>query len=135
MTTTDNLWPKFSLDEVITSPKTILNEQAEFLAKGTKNLLTASIKIETFSDSSIVYFFEIVAPNLNNYKYTLFSLFQKDIFFYPCVLIRNAERYTINDENHLIVSLKEVFSSELTKKIINSLIAQSKESSSSAFKL
>lgn len=127
MTTTDNLWPEFSLDEVVRSPKMILTEQAEFLAKGTKNLLNANIKVTAFSDNSIIYYFEIVAPNLNGYKYNLFTLYQQDIFFYPLTLSRNEERYLINNEADLLEALKSVFSADLTKRIINSLIAQSKE--------
>lgn len=123
MTTTDNLWPEFALDEVIRSPKTILNEQAEFLAKGTKNLLTANVRTAPSNGGGILYFFEIIAPNLNGYKYSLFYILQRDVFFYPCNF--NGQ-FDIDSEEMLLHELKDLFNADSTKKVISSLLAQSK---------
>ena len=125
-TTTQNLWPEFPFDNLIRSPKFILEEQANFLAKNTKNLLTANVKTHTGYDGRLEHIFEIIAPALDNYKYSLFTINQKDIFLYPCRL-EGESAYSINTEEDLISKLKEIFSSAETQKIINSLMSQSKE--------
>lgn len=132
MTATDNLWPEFSLDEVVRSPKTILNEQAEFLAKGTKNLLKGNTTTNISQDGSIFYYFEIVAPNLSGYKYILFYIYQKDVFPYPCTLNFNKKEFNILTEDILMQKLKDIFNDEYTKKVISALLAQSKDNSSSS---
>ena len=126
MTTIENLWPEFPVDNLVKSPKSILEEQAIFLATNTKNLLTANINTHTNFDGRLEHTFEIVAPALNGYKYSLFTINQKDIFLYPCRL-EGEGQYSINTEDDLIKKLKDIFNSAETQKIINSLMSQSKE--------
>ncbi len=127
--TTENLWPQFSLDELPRTPKTILNEQAEFFAYATKNLLTAKIKVRPSPSSldEIDYEFEIVAPNLGGYKYQLLKISQNTISMYPCRLEVEGNFNEIENEQELVEKLKEIFNSEKIKKVIKSLIAQSIE--------
>ena len=134
MTTTENLWPDFALDTEIRGPKTILTEQASFLANGTRNLLTADVIVAPYgNDGGLSYRFEIIASNLNGYKYTLFRIFQGDIFYYPCNFSMGSKSFTVNSEGELLQTLKGVFSDAETTKIITSLIAQSKENATSNF--
>ena len=132
MTTTENLWPEFIFHNLVKSPKTILVEQADFLAKNTKNLLTANIKTSTHNDGQFEHTFEIIAPALNSYKYSLFTVYQKDIFLYPCRFRGDAE-FSIMTEDDLVLKLKDIFTSDGTKKIINSLISQSVENEKQLF--
>lgn len=131
MTTTDSLWPEFALDEVIRSPKMILNEQAEFLAKGTKNLLTGNIKSYIDDVGDLVHDFSIVVPNLNGYKYNLFTIYHDTVLIYPCFVRDNGHDENgwseVDDENELLNELKQIFNSDKTKKVIRSLVSQSKE--------
>ncbi len=134
MTTTDNLWPEFSLDEVIRTPKMILNEQAEFLAKGTKNLLTGKIKSYVNEYDVITHEFNIVVPNLNGYQYKLFTVTHESVLIYPCTLEENDREWTeIEDENEFLDILKNIFNSADTKRIIQSLVSQSKDNTKVKF--
>lgn len=126
MTATDNLWPEFNLDEVIRSPKTILNEQAEFLAKKTKNLLMANVKTYV-GNNKIRHDFEIIAPKLNGYKYTLFNITHESVFIYPCIIDLPMIEYKVENESILIEKLKDIFNSSEIKKVIQALISQSIE--------
>ena len=66
--TKETLWPEFLFDVSERNPKTVLNEQAKFLADGTKNILTATVKTSmNNSNGSFIYNFSIVAPSLSNY--------------------------------------------------------------------
>lgn len=126
--TTRNLWPEFQLENVLRTPKAILNEQAEFLAKGTKNLLNANIKISasTIKPEEISYSFNIIAPNLGGYSYHLFRIVQNTISMYPCILYNNDyQTYEIMDETDFLEKLAEIFNSPQTQKVITSLISQS----------
>jgi hypothetical protein len=126
--TTKNLWPEFSLAELPRTPKIILNEQAEFLARRTKNLLAGNIRVNSLESnhSEIYYDFDIIAPNLNGYRYNLFKIKHKTISLYPCTLIEDVYKsHIINDEDELLSKLQEIFNSIQTQKVIKSLIAQS----------
>lgn len=125
MSAPENLWPEISVDEVLKNPKTILNEQAKFLAQVTKNLLSANVTTSPYN-AGFIHNFEIIAPNLNGYKYQLLNLLQTDIFFYPCRVNFNGAEYVIQDEETLITVLRDIFNNSETNKVIKSLIAQSK---------
>lgn len=128
MTTEKNLWPAFLLDELPITPKKILNEQADFLAKRTKNILTGKIRVNPLESnhSEIHYDFDIIAPNLNGYRYRLFQIKHDTILFYPCTLIEGFDTYhIINSEDELLSKLQEIFNSIQTQNVIKSLIAQS----------
>lgn len=127
----NDLWPDFEDVPKITSPRTILTEQANILADKTKNLLTAQVKSGTSSDGKIILYFAIVAPLLSNYSYRLFHLYHK-VFYYPCdIVFDNKIIAGIQDENDLKEKLKSIFASTTTKNILTSLIGQSKEASDS----
>ena len=121
--TIENLWPEFATDDVIRSPKIILREQASFLGKRTKNILTGNIRTESWKNQ-FSHSFQIVAPNLNNYTYTLFTIVEEDIFGFPCKF-QSESSFSIKSEEELLERLKVIFSSEETKKVINSLLSQS----------
>ncbi len=123
---TENLWPDFSFEETVRGPKTILEEQAQFLAKGTKNVLTANVRTETTNNGEIRNIFQLIAPKIDGYKFTLFTIIQKNIHPFPCK-VDGEKSYSIKNEETLIEKLKSIFSSPETKEIINILISQSKD--------
>jgi hypothetical protein len=128
-TTTTNLWPELSLDEVVRSPKMILNEQALFLSNITKNILSVKVKTRGLGGGPVAHEFDIVAPNLNGYSYNLLNVEQRDILSsYPCKIYstdkNNGE--SVENEEELLQKLKLIFSSHETQRVISSLISQSK---------
>ncbi len=125
---TQNLWPDFLFDETVRSPKNILEEQAHFLAKMTKNVLTASVRTESIENGEIRNIFQIIAPKLDGYRYTLFTIVQKSINPFPCK-IDGEKSYSIKNEESLVEKLKSILGSGETKRIISILISQSVENS------
>jgi len=121
--TIENLWPDFTSDEIVRSPKTILREQASFLGQRTKNILTGNISTGTYR-GQFSHNFQIVAPKLNNYTYTLFTIVDENIFGFPCKF-QSENSFSIKTEEELLERLRVIFSSDDTKKVINSLISQS----------
>jgi len=123
---TDDLWPSFEDIPKVTSPRTILAQQAEFLAQKTKNLLTGSISQGSTNNGKIFIAFFIVAPLIKNYSYRLLTIYH-DVFYYPSELKFNDGMRSISNEEDLRETLKEIFNQESTKRIITSLLGQSKE--------
>ncbi|MBG9375088.1 hypothetical protein I5907_02530 [Panacibacter sp. DH6] len=121
-----NLWPDFENIPKITSPRSILIEQASFLAEKTKNLLSAEVGGGNTKEGRIYYRFIIIAPLLKNYTYRLFTL-SHDIFYYPCEISFQSQIMQIGSEDQLIERLKLIFNNENTQRIIASLIGQSKD--------
>ena len=121
---TENLWPDFSFGETVRGPKNILEEQAQFLVKGTKNVLNANVRTETFDDGKIRIIFQLIAPKLDGYKYTLFTVTQKSIHPFPCKF-DGEKSFSIKNKEDLVEKLKSIFNSKETRDIINILISQS----------
>ncbi|MFC0184054.1 hypothetical protein SAMN04515674_102406 [Pseudarcicella hirudinis] len=125
MTNTENLWPDIIMEEEIRSPKIILKEQANFLGEITKNILAGEVDTSSFNNT-IFNSFSIVAPLLNNYKYKLFEI-RHTMVLYPCSIEFEGITIKILNEKDLVDVLKSIFNNDTTKKVIQSLIAQSKE--------
>lgn len=125
---TENLWPSFEDLPSEKSPTFFLKEQGNYLSKTTKNLLKVDV-ITNRNPSEIHRFyteFHIVAPMLDNYDYELFYI-DHDIFNYPCDVTFGDKKYKAIDEQELLAHMKEIFNSPKTKKLIISLLNQSKE--------
>lgn len=129
-----NLWPEDIAVSEVVAPVSILKDQASLLGERTKNLVEGRVtQRERFRKPDFVYDFYIVAPALNNYRYRLFSI-SHDVEFYPLAIDesgvfdadgRDFEVQASNEEEFL-EALATIFSSERTKGIISSLIAQSR---------
>jgi hypothetical protein len=128
MSDSNDLWPDFEDVPKIISPRAILAEQGNFLSEKTKNLLNASITSGMSGDGRILNRFKIVAPLLKNYSFSLFVIYHNALY-YPCELSHNGTSYVIHNEEILKEKIKEIFNSEETKKVIVSLLGQSKEMS------
>ena len=70
---TQNLWPDFTIDK-IRSPKTILQEQADFLKDRTKGIVYGKVVTQTLTDNTISHIFRIIAPKIGHYAYDLFAV-------------------------------------------------------------
>lgn len=134
-----NLWPDdISVTEQV-PPVAILKEQGSLLGQRTKNLVEGRVSAADaegpgFSDQDFCYEFDLVAPALG-YRYQLFRI-QHGVDFYPLgidwdspdnVSISNLHGEAgIENEEKFLEALEIIFSSEKTRKVIGSLIAQSR---------
>ncbi len=131
-----DLWPNtFPVIDTVT-PVTILRKQAALLEKKTNGLVVAEVRsgIDYNSNVSVIsrgqevpllHSFYLIAPALENYRYQLFRL-KQSIDLYPIeVSAGPIDDVTVENEQQLEETLKKIFASEKTQKVIQSLIAQS----------
>ena len=87
MAHTESLWPTFDTVNLERDPRIILKEQAMFLEKATKNVLSAEIRTtadnQSASRNKIIYDLQIVAPLLSDYRYNLLEIEGKIDTLYP----------------------------------------------------
>ncbi len=126
-----DLWPDdIAVTNDLKSPVTILRQQAALLGEKTQNLVEAEVssQVTPGSPSEGSYFthqFSLVAPALDNYKFRLFYI-RHLIDFYPIRIWKEgAKEIQVGSEQEFIETLREIFSSEETKRVIRALIAQS----------
>ncbi len=153
-TTTESLWPS-DFGEIDTkSPVAILKEQGAQLGRLTKNILTGEvtltasnrvnnpfmseleksshklgkvfIKPSSYAQDTISFNFNLKASALQDYRYVLFVIEYDIAKCYPLKFHLTDGKYTnIKDETEFQEALKEIFASDRTKKVIQSLLAQS----------
>jgi hypothetical protein len=113
------------------TPRDLMREQATYLEQKTKGLLTAEITIESEpvkkGAPNQTQTFYLVVPTMR-YRYELFSIYQKDVVKgYPVIFnFDDNIRVEAHDETEFIDYLKKTLSSERTKRIVGSLLAQAK---------
>lgn len=123
-----NLWPEDIAVTDVVPPVAILKEQASLLGKRTQNLVEARV-IQGGSHSParypFYYYFQLIAPALDNYRYNLFSI-SHGVQFYPVRIEFEDSDTEVQSEDEFMSELERIFSSDKTKGIISALIAQSK---------
>jgi hypothetical protein len=129
MSVRPSLWPEDIAVTDAVAPVVILKEQASLLGQRTQNLVEARVYPgqSHYIEYPFVYYFELIAPALDNYRYRLFGI-SHGVEFYP-VRMEFEEFDGYRDaisEREFMEELAKIFSSERTKRIISSLIAQSK---------
>lgn len=145
-----DLWPS-EIGPVtdVKVPVSILKEQASLLGNKTKNIVEAEIipkyieSDDSEEENEFIYFFYLVAPVLDNYRYKLFAIRHK-IELYPLriypdedilnELLRDVpdeiqpfirpQFVAAEDEKEFLTYLRHIFGAKKTIRIINSLIAQ-----------
>ncbi|VTT97484.1 Uncharacterized protein OS=Chloroherpeton thalassium (strain ATCC 35110 / GB-78) GN=Ctha_1689 PE=4 SV=1 [Gemmataceae bacterium] len=123
----ENLWPADFGQLTEKTPVSILREQAAALGERTANVVFGRVSTDS-RGGEFVHHFELYAPVLG-YSAGIFSV-QHGIDLYPVKLQWSGGGTTTanaSDPNEFQTRLKELFSSEKTKKTIASLLAQSKE--------
>lgn len=122
----ENLWPSDLVSGVAEkSPLIILQEQAKILGDMTSNVIEGKVSGEPVDNNEFFIRFRLLAPILGNYQYELLRVVQP-IELYPVKLFFEDERREVGSEQELKQYLADVFSSPKTRRIINSLISQSK---------
>lgn len=121
----DDLWPDLTGDPEVKSPLLILREQAAKLGTKTSNIIEAEVTANPGDDGFLHVRLILKAPALNGYEYVLLSVNQS-IESYPAYLTEEYDHKKVNNEQEFKTFLGNLFKSDRTVKIINSLIAQSK---------
>lgn len=138
----NNLWNLKDIDKkVANSPNLILEEQAKYFEKATKNVLYARVtntrlknqeKMEV-EDYKLATNFSIVSSILDNYTYTLFTVYSNPESNYPVAIAVNDNNkdyiefdYECNNEKEFIDALSKILSSEKTTEIVQVLYSKSK---------
>jgi len=143
-----DLWPEGIAEPVTTSPVRFIREQAALLGQKTGNTVTAKVSRSEEgaywqSGAAFIYRFYIIAPTLD-YRFQLFQL-AFPIEMYPVTIkpdddimeeLNNANLNTefgpygtirVDSEEQLIPLLASILGSAKSRKIVQSLVAQSKE--------
>ncbi|MDD2754011.1 MAG: hypothetical protein PHS80_00655 [Methanothrix sp.] len=135
----ESLWPdEIASSEQVRSPVQILKEQASLLGKMTKNILLGEIQAVPTGQPNSAYAFNILAPSLRNYRYSLFTINYNILNIYPVYIVLDDEIFKeiysyksenkaikIDYENEFITTLKNIFRSNKVKQILTSLMVES----------
>lgn len=129
-----DLWGEIPLTETIRMPVTILREQAVLLEKKTENVLQGNIHISSHGDRFRASF-DIVAPSLDDYSYRVLTI-DYPVSMYPLEIydeIKGEEGdgplnpTRCRDEESFTKALGRVLSHPQMRKVVTSLVAQSRE--------
>jgi hypothetical protein len=126
MSPTD-LWGDFEVPENVQTPFGILQEQASIFSKKTNYVLLARAKREDGSFGRLAASLHIVSGALNNYDLEVLGI-EHGIEMYPVKIIDqlNNQRYEGKDEKQFLELLARVLQSEKLKRVVSSLMVQSK---------
>lgn len=133
----NNLWNLKDIDKKVkNSPNLILEEQAKYFEKALKDVLYASIRNVKLKDNidtdyKLATNFSIVSPVLDNYTYTLFTVYSNPESNYPvAIAVNNKDNididYTCKNETEFIDILSKILSSEKTTEIVQVLYSKSR---------
>ena len=122
-----DLWPEDIGQTNITAPLSVLQQQARNLGEKTRGLVLGAVETATERGTSFVHSFLLVAPTLNNYTARIFRV-KHGVHFYPLELITELDgpNFRAATQDDFLRALAEVFSTAPLKKMIHSLIAQSR---------
>ena len=146
-----NLWGDTLTYETVRMPSIILKEQASILGTMTNQLLEGQVLIEKGNLSHVislaemyaktasaatairslkdyfVYRFDIVAPTLGPYRYTLFRIIQP-IEIYPTIIVDEPQSDSLicRNEVEFTEALSLILTSERTKRVVTGLLSQVK---------
>lgn len=121
-----DLWPADIIDESVTTPVSLLKQQAAALAKRTNGLVEGQVTSYTDRSGRLAHSFKLVVPVLDDYVYELFKI-RHDVNIYPLHASFQGVDYEIVSEKELIEWLRDsVLSSGETKRVLSTLVAQAK---------
>jgi hypothetical protein len=123
MPDTDDLWPANIADTKLTTHITILKQQAALLGQKTQQLATGEVTTQT-TGNLFVHSFRIVAPTLS-YRFELFQA-SHGVSFYPLTVRHLNQPIMVSSETEFRDKLKEIFASQATLNVVQSIVAQSR---------
>jgi hypothetical protein len=124
--TIPDLWPSDIGDVRVIAPATILRDQAARLGDKTGNLVIATVESST-EKPNFIHSFVISAPLLDGYTCRLLRV-KHNLHFYPLEIFTDVgtPNFRAGTQDDLLRALGEVFGSAPVKKLIGSLIVQSR---------
>ena|SRR5579859_192160 len=123
-----DFWPDIATSRPRVTPLSLLKQQAALLGKHTNNLLEGGVSSNVYNGRLLHRFF-ISVPTLD-YRYELFTISHDVVGLYP-VKVDSSKFYyhgkslvTLDSEDAFVDWLKNVLSSDETKRVLGSLLAQ-----------
>lgn len=127
----ESFWGDLSDLATVKAPVAFLREQANVLSDASGNVLRGEVTSSTSRISNELHLrLDIVAPGLNNYRYTVLRLSHKNpAQLYPLQLSGTINHETIecHTEEAFLAQLKRILSSPTVRRVIETLLAQSEE--------
>jgi hypothetical protein len=123
--TVANLWPPDFGQEEKLAPVAVLRQQGTALGERTQNIIVGRV-FTTGNSAGFRHQFVLYCPPLG-YQIEIFAV-EHSLDFYPVRIVQHGqEALTAADPDDFAKKLGQVFSSEPVKKIVRSLLAQSKQ--------
>ena len=119
MATQPDFWGELDFPQIRT-PADILREQAALLGRKTRNLIEAKVYTSVLH-GDFIHTLDLVVPTLDNYSYQLIWI-AHGIELYP---VRTEDK-RLNSEFEFTEWVRQTLSSEKTRRIVSSLLAQAK---------
>lgn len=125
-----NLWGQLPSASEITTPTQILKEQASELTNMTKGVLYGDVHVKQRSGKFELEFV-IQVPVLDNYEYVVLYV-KHGLSLYPATVVPGWDQYAAEkqvacaDKEQLETAIGAILSSDHVKRIVASLIAQSR---------
>ena len=126
----EDLWPANFGTSSVVPPVVILKQQAAILTQRTRRILQGEVLSEA-GEETVYHNFYIKASALDNYRYKLFWVSHNVASLYPVTVSDHEGSYT--DEEALRRVLRDIFASEKTIKVVQSLMAQSEADAKGSF--
>lgn len=122
----DSLWGDLEEDLSIRTPVALLKEQGDYLTRLTKSILRGEVTNVTGPKHDFSYNLDIRAPYLNDYRVTIVNI-AHGLDLYPLELEAVGGLSVIcEDEKEFVTALEKALSAGKVRKIIGTLVAQSK---------
>ena len=121
-----DLWPEDIGVSSVVAPLTVLRDQAAKLGPRTQNAVQAVVET-TAECNQFVHTFFIVVPSAPTCRYRLLRV-KHGLLFYPLEVTSDLSlpNFRAGTQEEFLRALGEIFASGPAKKIIHSLIAQSR---------
>jgi len=125
----ENLWGPIEPVPSMRTPTNVLKEQASALSQMTKGVLRGKVHVGNRGGTFLIDL-SIIAPAINNYEFDVAHV-EHELALYPVTVVAAWERYeqgktvTCQNEEEFTTALTTILQSELVRRAIASLLAQS----------
>lgn len=125
--TVKSMWGDLGSLEEIRTPMKYLRDQATALSELTENVLVGEVIYGWGTGGEFTIELRIVVPNLNSYRYSILEV-KHPIEIYPLRMYDYATqtRYECKNEEEFLADLESILSSPAVRKVITTLISQSR---------
>jgi hypothetical protein len=132
-----DLWPK-EIEQIVLTPLAIMRAQATILRERTKNLLEAEIASRDVPTNRVKHTFVLIAPALERYSYSLFSVEHDKNLVYPAAVaspaLNDLREYSdgavaASSQGEFTKLMGIILQDDKTRAVVSSLLAKSNEAS------